>query len=116
MSPNEFYSLITNGGEVAPFNDSQIQRLAHLFSGHDGSISFERLKAMIERLQDTIGKDVDLLKREREEEDYIQPNVLQNIFLRLNGFVLALAHVRSMRETYNSKIDSLKERRDSGMP
>ena len=24
MSPTEFYTLITNGGEVAPFNDSQM--------------------------------------------------------------------------------------------
>lgn len=38
MSPTEFYTLITNGGEVAPFNDSQMQRLAHLFSGHDGTV------------------------------------------------------------------------------
>jgi autonomous glycyl radical cofactor GrcA len=69
---------------------------------------------MIERLQHS--SDPDLLDRERADEDLIHPTHLPNLFMRVNGFKMALNLVAALRETYNTSIEGVKARSDSGLP
>lgn len=103
MTVEEFYRLITNEGEQHPFDDAEFQRLANLFS-QNGRIQ----KSLLLRMMGT-------KKQKFIDENSITKEQLRNIFYRFNGFELVLQQIRALRELFNSNLQDIKLREDSGL-
>ncbi|KAM3142068.1 hypothetical protein pb186bvf_005722 [Paramecium bursaria] len=103
MNVKDFYRLVTSEGSRNPFSDAEFQRLANLFT-YDGMIQ----KKLLQRVLGT-------KKQQYVDQNFLQKELLINIFYRFNGFNLVLTQIKDLRELFNSSLDQLKDLEDSGI-
>lgn len=114
LSSVEFFQLVTRYGEVQPFSDDQLQRLAQLFSA-GGSIRKSAIVSMMEKVEEImLTKGQEFLRSEREEENQVDGGRIKNVIIRLNGFEQVQRMISTTRNLYASGITQVKQQKDSG--